>query len=221
MTIQKATLIVRTGAQADLTGLSTGEFGLAEDTNRLYIGSLPQRIVANGNTATFAIDPVYIQYGSKVYVTVDNAPEIVTTNWLPTGGTVVLPFVPNVNSIVEIRVNHELQFKGSGAFGMQSIPLAANVPTAQPTGITMIESATDTGIIEYSIAGAGFKQVGTFYCISGNGGIEYAANSLRIGGESPVELTASISNGVISIDFTNTSSSPATLYYSNKTWKTV
>ena len=220
MTTTTATIQVRTGLQADLTGLDSGELGMADDTNRLFIGTPAQTIIADGTTATFAVDLTKIKYGNKLYVTVDSSPASATVTWTPGSGIVTIAPQPAEGAAIEIRANNEIQIKNSAVADMQSMPLQATVTAATSTGLTFNVATVNTGLLEYSIAGAGFKQVGTFYFVTDAGQIEYAANSLSIG-TNKIELTASISNGVISIDYTNTDIAPATLYYNSKAWKTV
>lgn len=220
MTTTNATIQVRTGLQADLTGLASGELGMADDTNRLFIGTPAQTIVADGTTATFAVDLTKIKYGNKLYITVDSQPAATTVYWTPGSGIVTISPQPAAGSAIKIRANNEIQIKNSAVADMQSIPLQVNITTAASTGLTFNVTTVNSGLLEYSIAGAGFKQVGTFYFVSDAGQIEYAANALSIG-INKIELTASISNGVISIDYTNTDIAPATLYYNSKAWKTV
>jgi len=219
MTTTTATINVRTGLQADLTGLDSGELGMAEDTNRLFIGTLAQTITADGTTATFAVDLTKIKYGNKLYITVNSATTAATVAWAPGAGIVTIAPQPMAGDIIEIRANNEVQLKNSAVADMQSLALPV---TGQPnsTGLTFNVASFNTGLIEFSVAGAGYKQVGTFYFISDAGNIEYAANALSIG-QNKVELTASITNGVISVDYTNTDIAPATLYYNTKAWKTV
>jgi hypothetical protein len=219
MTTTTATINVRTGLQADLTGLDSGELGMADDTNRLFIGTPAQTIIADGTTATFPVDLAKIKYGNKLYITVNAATTAAAVAWTPGAGIVTIAPQPMVGDIIEIRANNEVQLKNSAVADMQSIPLLASVPVT-PTGLTFNATTVNTGLIEFSVAGAGYKQVGTFYFISDAGQIEYAANALSIG-QNKVELTASIINGVISIDYTNTDTAPSTLYYNTKAWKTV
>lgn len=220
MTTTNATIQVRTGLQADLTGLASGELGMADDTNRLFIGTPAQTIIADGTTATFAVDLTKIKFGNKLYITVDLSPAAATVTWTPSAGIVTISPQPVSGSIIEIRANNEIEIKNSAVADMQSASLQATVAVAISTGLTFNVTTVNTGVLEYSIAGAGFKQVGTFYFVSDAGQIEYAVNALSIG-TNKIELTASISDGVISIDYTNTDIAPATLYYNSKAWKTV
>jgi hypothetical protein len=215
-----ATIQVKTGNEADLLGFDSGEFGLAEDTARLFIGAPAQRIIADGSTRLFSIDLTKIRYGNRVFVTVNQYSVEFVIDWNSTGGTIALMTFPKAGDIVEIRANNEIQLKGSGMMDMQSVLLSGPVSEPSFTGIGFVSELMDTGIIDFSIVGSGFKQVGTFYFITDLVTIEYAMNSLSLG-PNKVNLTAVINGEVIELRYTNTDSAPATLYFNSKTWKTV
>ena len=221
MTSTSATIQVRQGLQTDLTGLDSGEFGLAEDTNRLFIGTPAQIIIADGTTAIFAVDVAKFRYGNKLYITADSSPATATVARTPFSWTVTFSQAPAAGTVIEIRANNEVQLKNSAIADMQStsLPVTGSMGSTS-TGLTFDASSLDTGLIEFSVGGVGYKQVGTFYFISVGGQIEYAVNALSVG-TNKVELTATINAGTISIDYTNTDIAPATLYYNSKAWKTV
>ena len=221
MTTTTATIQVRTGLQADLTGLDSGELGMADDTNRLFVGTLPQIITADGTVSTFNVDLTKIKYGNKLYITVNAEPVSANVVWTPGAGVITIAPRPATGDVIEIRANNEVQLKNSAVADMQSVPLpVTGALGSTSTGLIFDVANFNTGLIEFSVAGAGYKQVGTFYFISDAGQIEYAANALSIG-SNKVELTATITNGVISVDYTNIDIAPATLYYNSKAWKTV
>jgi hypothetical protein len=218
-TVTIATIQVKTGDEADLIGFDSGEFGYAEDTGRLFIGTPAQRLISDGSSNEIQIDLTKIKYGSKLYVTVNLYTVEFLETWNSNGGIVALLTFPKAGDVIEIRANNEIQIKGSGLMDMSSCELLGDVASPITTGVKFVSELMDTGIIEYSVVGNGFKQVGTFYFITDLVNIEYATNSLSLG-SSKVNLSAVIDGNFIVLQYTNSDSAPATLLFNSKTWKT-
>jgi hypothetical protein len=222
MTTQIATIQVRTGLEQDITALDTGEFGLAEDSNRLFLGTLPQTLVADGTTTTYSIDLTKIKFGSIVHAKVNGVPAPITVNWTGTTGTATFLSTPPAGATIALSYNNELSFKGQASvIETLTATLAGNTTTFTESSVKFTEASTNSIVIDYSVSGNGYKQIGNIYIIVHDGNLDYVVNGITAGpSQSKVELAATLNSGVISIAFTNTDAYDATFYYSVRAWRT-
>jgi hypothetical protein len=222
MTTQIATIQVRTGLEQDIEALDKGEFGLAEDSNRLFLGTLAQTFAADGVTATYSIDLTKIKFGSTVYARVNGVAAPITVNWTGTTGSATFLSIPPAGAQVSLSYNSELSFKGQASvIETLTATLAGNTTSFTESTVKFTEATTNSIVIDYSISGNGYKQIGNMYIIVHDGSIDYVVNGITAGPSQPkVELAATLVDDVISITFTNSDAYDATFYYSVRAWRT-
>lgn len=209
---------LRRGNLEDLPILKEGELGYALDRKRLFIGNASQTIVADGG-------PYYdldfkIARPAQIKVFVDNTQKTPGVHYTVVGTRLTFNApAPVVGAVIEVGANNEIVIDKADAM-TDTLPLLATV-TDHFSGIFFDVTLFNTAIIDYSLKDtSGNMQVGQIRMISNGMDISVVDSSNSLGSPT-VRFSGEIDgNDMFKLNYTNSSSSAGTLYYTIKLWYT-
>jgi hypothetical protein len=209
---------LRRGNFEDLPILKEGELGYAMDRKRLFIGNASQTIISDGG-------PYYdldfrIARPSQIKVFVDNTQKTAGVHYTVVGTRLTFNApAPAVGQTIEVGVNNEIVIDKADAM-TDTLPILAAVSDTF-TGIFFDVTLYNTAVIDYSLKDtSGNMQVGQIRMISNGMDISVADSSNALGSPTVTFSGEIDGDDIFKLNYTNSSSSAGTLYYTIKLWYT-
>jgi hypothetical protein len=210
---------LRRGNFEDLPILKEGELGYAMDRKRLFIGNPSQTIISTGDTDTYALT-FRIARPSQIIVVVDNTQKTAGVHYTVSGTTLTFNApAPALNAVIEVGVNNEIVLDKADAM-TDTLPILAAVMDTF-SGIYFDSTVYNTAVIDYSLKdSSGNMQVGQIRMITNGIDVSVADTSNAIGSPT-VSFSGEIDgDDYFRLNYTNSSSSAGTFYYTIRLWYT-
>lgn len=210
---------LRRGNFEDLPILKEGELGYAMDRKRLFIGNPSQTIISTGNTDTYELD-FRIARPSQIIVLVDNTQKTAGVHYTVTGTALTFNApAPAVGAVIEVGVNNEIVLDKADAM-TDTLPLLAAVMD-NFIGIYFDSTVYNTAVIDYSLKDtSGNMQVGQIRMITNGVDVSVADTSNSIGSPTVTFSGEIDGDNYFRLNYTNSSSSAGTFYYTIRLWYT-
>ena len=210
---------LRRGNFEDLPILKEGELGYAMDRKRLFIGNPSQTIISTGDTDTYELD-FRIARPSQILVFVDGTQKTAGVHYTVSGTTLTFNApAPGLDAVIEVGVNNEIVLDKADAM-TDTLPILAAVMD-NFSGIFFDSTVYNTAVIDYSLKdSSGNMQVGQIRMITNGVNVSVADTSNAIGSPTVTFSGEIDGNNYFRLNYTNSSSSAGTFYYTIKLWYT-